>query len=361
MRRFGLGILVLIGIGLGIAAVRAALTYFDAPFDGRTVFRYGHGQFADARNGVPAAPESELQHKVQQALERELTAAQLTSGSAAVMEVSTGKIVALAKVSGKGATELEAVPMGSTIKPLTVLVGLQEGLLRREDHFDDQGTYQYNGQTVSNQEGKANGDLTASLAIEMSSNTFMAAKVAVPLYNKYSQNPGTAVTIWKRYLSNFGLGNLADFDAEAARKGDLSALVNASWGQNERFTVLELVQYAATLANHGTRMKLLYGDRDEPRVLSRSSLPQSDWDLLLEGMSGKVEPLDELPFRVARKTGTSTEQKNGNTAINSLCIAYAPAESPKIAVAAAVPGGGLGSGIASRVAAASLRSALMPE
>jgi cell division protein FtsI/penicillin-binding protein 2 len=348
--------LVAVGIAAGIAVIPAVLARLGVSV-GAGLF--GYAPYADARrSGAAVGMDSALQAAVQKALERQLQAAQLASGTAAVMEVKSGKVLALVGWPSGGDAAAEAVPMGSTVKPLTVLVGLREGLLRREDHFDDEGTYQYEGQTVSNQDGAANGDLTASLAIEMSSNTFMAAKVAVPLYNKYRQQPGAAVRIWEMYLQSFGLGRPADFDAEAARKGDLSALVNASWGQNEKFGVLDLVQYTATLANRGTRMKPLFDSRDKPVVLGRSDFSAADWDLVREGMSARVDALDALPVAVARKTGTSTEQKDGNTLINSLCIAYAPADAPTVAVAVVVPGGGLGSGIASKVAADALRFAL---
>jgi penicillin-binding protein 2 len=58
----------------------------------------------------------------------------------------------------------------------------------------------------------------------------------------------------------------------------------------------------------------------------------------LVGKSG----FEGFPYRVATKTGTSTQSVAGREVDNAVFIAYAPADKPKLAVAVVVPEGGFG-------------------
>ena len=75
--------------------------------------------------------------------------------------------------------------MASTIKPLTILIGLNEKLFQPEDTYLDKGTFQYDNQNnITNAPGTPTGEITPRQAIINSSNTFMTAKVALPYSTK---------------------------------------------------------------------------------------------------------------------------------------------------------------------------------
>ncbi|MGO4275025.1 penicillin-binding transpeptidase domain-containing protein, partial [Paenibacillus sp. TAF58] len=76
-----------------------------------------------------------------------------------------------------------------------------------------------------------------------------------------------------------------------------------------------------------------------------------DWNTIIHGMKSGAEGIDELPYNVARKTGTSTQAVSGGTVENAVFIAFAPVENPKLAVAVVVPEGGFGRYGASPIAA----------
>lgn len=239
--------------------------------------------------------------------------------------------------------------MASTIKPLSVLIGLNERLFNPEDTFT----------------GSSGKTINPANAIEQSSNAFMAAMVAMPLYDKYHGKGDQLFNVWSDYLAGFGLGvktesglpgeiaGINGFKKDAASRNTITAIVNASWGQNEKYTTLQLAQYASTIANHGKRIKpqLVRKITDanghviqqvKPTVLNEEVFPKQYWRTMIQGMKSHAKGIEELPFPVARKSGTSSIEVNGKLVNNALFIAFAPIKNPKLAVAVVVPGGGSG-------------------
>lgn len=154
-----------------------------------------------------------------------------------------------------------------------------------------------------------------------------------------------------------------------------ASLVFASWGQMGKYTPLQLAQFSAMLANKGKRMKPQFVKEIrnyqgelirsfEPEVLNEAEFKEEWWDLIHRAMEqvwidarypieiGIGKKLEELPVRIAAKTGTSTQQVwGGDTVDNAVVIAYAPADKPKLAVAVVVPEGGYGAWGAAPIAA----------
>ncbi|HDX9661287.1 TPA: penicillin-binding protein 2, partial [Bacillus toyonensis] len=105
------------------------------------------------------------------------------------------------------------VNMASTIKPLTILIGLNEKLFQPEDTYLDKGTFQYDNQNnITNAPGTPTGEITPRQAIINSSNTFMTAKVALPLFNQNNGNIEKVAHIWTDYLMQFGLRSKTGID-----------------------------------------------------------------------------------------------------------------------------------------------------
>ncbi|WP_084423206.1 peptidoglycan D,D-transpeptidase FtsI family protein [Cohnella thermotolerans] len=328
------------------------------------------------------------------------------TGYAVAMEVKTGKVVAMASMPdydpnlwqggisskeydavkyymGNGAIrEVQApyaddkerlkhpsslVNLGSTQKPLTILLGLNEKLITPESSFYDPGYFQFGRKgyetRVRNSKSEANGWLTPSKAIAKSSNAFMAGMVGNALYLRDGSD---GLDVWDKYMKEFGLGvttgsglpgeskGSINYYIEAKRGSAQSALIYASFGQQGRYTALQLAQYATTLASHGTRLKPQFVDHIEDaegnlvqsyhkEVLNTVSFPKTYWDTIEKGMSQvKVQGFDGFPYNFYRKTGTSEQDVGGGRVENAVFIAYAPAEDPKLAVAVVVPEGGFG-------------------
>ena len=139
--------------------------------------------------------------------------------------------------------------MGSTIKPLSVLIGLKEKFFTANQTYYDSGSFSFGkdgNSTISNSGKTAYGALNAAGAIEHSSNTYMSAMVGIPLWNKYGRENANVTAKWAEYLAKFGMGvktgsglpgefaGSNDFIANAKKDSYQSAMVYASWGQNEK-------------------------------------------------------------------------------------------------------------------------------
>ncbi|WP_256759789.1 penicillin-binding protein 2 [Cohnella sp. WQ 127256] len=259
------------------------------------------------------------------------------------------------------------VNLGSTQKPLTILLGLNEKLITSQSRFSDPGYFAFGSKghetKVRNASSKANGILTASEALAKSSNAFMAGMVGNELYLRDGK---AGVDVWDNYMKQFGLGvttgsgllnessGSINYYKEIKNGSAQSALIYASFGQQARYSALQLAQYAATLASHGNRMRPQFVEKIEDtdgnlvqpfqsEVLNTITFPDSYWRTVETGMSQvKVQGFDGFKYNFYRKTGTSEQDVGGGRVENAVFIAYAPAENPTLAVAIVVPEGGYG-------------------
>lgn len=267
----------------------------------------------------------------------------------------------------RGRHPTSLVYLGSTVKPLSVLIGLQERLFEPNMKYKDQGYAQIGRRgyekKIWNSDRKVLGVMDATRSIAVSSNSFPIDMVGKKLYNL----PGDkGLKLWDQYMEAFGLGiktgskfpgeapGLKDYLVERKRGSLQSALAYASIGQQGKYTTLQLAQYAATLANHGQRIKPQFVSKITDsegkvlksfgrEVLSEMKFDDSNWEEVERGMLDvKVQGFDGFKHSFYRKTGTSEQGVAGKLVENAVLIAYAPAEKPKLAVAVVVPEGGYG-------------------
>ncbi|QJD84169.1 peptidoglycan D,D-transpeptidase FtsI family protein [Cohnella herbarum] len=344
--------------------------------------------------------------KIRTSSDKQERAANAKTGYAVAMEVKTGKVVAMASMpdydpavwqGGISQDDLDSITyymsngairdaqppykddkermkhpsslvnLGSTQKPLTILVGLNEKLITTQSEFIDPGYFAFGGKghetRVRNASSAANGLLKPVTAIAKSSNAYMAGMIGNRLYMR---DGSEGVDIWDSYMKQFGLGvttgsglplessGIIDYFKEIKTGSAQSALIYASFGQQAKYSALQLAQYASTLASHGKRMKPQFVDRIEDtdgnivqpyqsEVLNTVSFPDSYWQTIEAGMAQvRVRGFDDFKYNFYRKTGTSQQDVGGKTVENAVFIAYAPAENPTLAVAVVVPEGGYG-------------------
>jgi len=145
-------------------------------------------------------------------------------------------------------------------------------------------------------------------------------------------------------------------------------VLSTSFGQGEnRFTPIQLANYAATIGNGGTLYSLSILHRivrndfaGEPLFVSRPEIlnviEETEYiEILQEGMvaasRGQIRywrgtafsVFGNYPIVVASKTGTA--QIEGHSINDGVFVAYAPAEDPQIAIAVVVEKGGGGAAI----------------
>lgn len=371
-------------------------------------------------HNVHSTIHKEIQLRTEQAIEEQLkwlhstpfsgqTHPNAVTGYAVAMEVDTGNVVAMASIpdydpnvwkdgtddwesvmkfygngaispynSGYSKRGIDSVPlMGSTIKPLSVLIGLNEKLFSTHDYYYDQGYAQIarDPRKVRNSGSKAFGPIDPTKAIEKSSNAFMIDMVGERLYAKYREK---GIEVWHKYMTDFGLGvapgsglpnefrGKKDYDNIKQAGSHVAALSYASFGQSGGYSALQLAQYTVMLANRGERVKPQLASKivDQQgnvvkkfkrEVLNKVDIPSQYWDEVITGMNTQGLPsFDGFGYDFARKTGTSQmtiyERGKKIDSDNGVFVAFAPRNKPKLAVAVIIPEGGFGSYSASPVA-----------
>lgn len=369
--------------------------------------RKGYDVYSTIHKDIQMATEQAITDQLRK-LQSSPKTREATTGYAVAMEVDTGHIVAMAsmpdydanvwKTGGTSPEDWKKIQytyrngtispvrpnrpgqhpesvllLGSTIKPLTVLIGLKEKFFTTGDRYFDNGSAFYgrnDSSRVGNSGGSAHGSLSPARAIQVSSNTFMVDMIGKRLNSRYGAE---AIDIWDRYMKQFGLGvstgvdlpreylGRLEYKEKETNESVLTRMVQGSFGQQGKYTTLQLAQYTATLANRGKRMEpqLVSHIKDsegnivreiKPKVLNEVEFEQAHWDEVIRGMATNVSAFSDFPYDFARKTGTSQQSVGGRIKDNGVFIAFAPRNNPKLAVAVVVPEGGFGSTSAAPIA-----------
>jgi penicillin-binding protein 2 len=284
-----------------------------------------------------------------------------------------------------------AYPSGSTIKPAIALAGLTYHVVNPAKPEFCAGVFHLPGSRLQFREGKTgrHGYMDLEHAIAKSCDVYFY---------------GLAATIGAQriadFLSPFGYGSLTGIDIGGEKPGLLPSpewkkkafkraadqvwfpgeTVNFGVGQGYLLvTPLQLAHIASVLASRGKsfRPRLVATVRDSSgrfvkiAVVTNPSVQgvsDADWNIVLKGMIGAttygtaaITAGKGAPYAIAGKTGTAqvftvsrserlTDKVSERLKDHSWFIAYAPAESPEIAVAVLVENGGFGSQVAAPIA-----------
>jgi penicillin-binding protein 2 len=291
---------------------------------------------------------------------------------------------------------------GSTLKPFVGLAGLELGVIDREEQVYSSGSYELAGAERPFRDWKSGGHGWVDIrgALEQSVNTYF-----------YQLAYDLGIDRMHDYLAQFGFGQPTGVDMPNENTGVLPSRdwkrgrYSEPWypgetviaGIGQGFNVTTPVQLAAalaTLANGGTRLapRLLYAEKrpgDERARLVRAPVlgqvpvvDEANWAAVREGMRRVVHGPDGTArgirpendeFRIAGKSGTAqvyahdrnAAEANANVASHlrnhALFVAYAPLETPEIAVAVVIEHGGGGSSEAAPIARAVIDSWLVQE
>ena len=275
-------------------------------------------------------------------------------------------------------------PPGSTYKPFMALAALESGMRRPGDITSDPGYFQLGEHRFRDSRPEGHGAVDLHKSLVVSSDTY---------YYKLAFEMG--VDRIHGFMKPWGFGQRTGIDLEHESTG---ILPSSEWKQRRfkqkwfpgetpsigigqgynAFTILQLANATATLANGGKAMR--------PRLLRASKAPGQAAELIAPDPS---DPIDLKPhhvklvtqamidvnrqgtsrvvfanaeYPVAGKTGTAQvigikqNEKYDARKIaerhrdHSLYIAFAPANNPKIALAVIVENGGFGAQAAAPIA-----------
>lgn len=257
---------------------------------------------------------------------------------------------------------------GSVVKGATVYMGLAEGVVTRNDTFNDSVAIQIQGTPAISSYSK-NGWVNAVSALAVSSNIYMvnvAMRLAgtsyIPNGPLLVDDPSAVYKKMRGYYSMFGLGVLTGLDVPneqlgfTGSTGDAGSLLYFSFGQYDNYTPIQLLQYAATVANGGNKV--------QPRLVSgaygvnSTSLVYTNGVEVLSTLSGEKDHIQTVQegFRacvtsgncgakmrsssheIAAKTGTAEVTiEGGKPSTNASMIGYWPYNNPEVAFVCAAP------------------------
>ena len=302
------------------------------------------------------------------------------SASAVVVDVKTGDVVALVSYPGydnnrltndmdtdyyaklaldqsspffNKATQQTTAP-GSTLKLLSTIAGMEEGIIDEGTYIECTGTFDYVDPPINCWYKNGHGSLDIRTAIEQSCNYFFNM-IGFQL-GKVGDNEFSEVQSLNKpqeYASLIGLDRKTGIElSEATPKVSDAKAVPSYMGQgNNLFTTSELARYATVMATSGNVFKLTLLDKVmdpkgeviqeyEPEIEDVVNISSNIWDVIHDGMRRVIQThsqFDGLGVEVAGKTGTAElDLRHPN---HGLFIGYAPASDPEYAVAIRIANG----------------------
>lgn len=267
-------------------------------------------------------------------------------------------------------------PPGSTFKIIEALIGQQEGVLNASTTYYCPGEFTMGG--VSHACDAKHGSLQLQDAIAKSCNTYFFNVFASIMNNHKYHNTEEAFQAWRKYVTSFGIGIRLGIDLPSALRGSLptkeyydrhfgegrwktSTIISLGIGQGELgVTPLQLANEAANIANRGYYYipHVIRTDGKDKELQTRYStrhyslVDAIQYDIVVNGMSdvvsGGTAAESKIPgITMCGKTGTA---QNPYGRDNSLFIAFAPMDHPRIAISVVVERGGWGASWAAPIA-----------
>ena len=309
-----------------------------------------------AKNGdnVILTIDSVLQYALDEELRKTFEQYNAVSTMGILMEVETGKILAMssypkagnnAEVKNRPITDL--FEPGSIFKPITVSTGLQLGVINQNSVIESSGHIRVADRVIKDHDSSTTGSLNLENLIAKSGNVGMV-KIAQMMKTKdfYS------------YLEKVGLGKKTGIDTYSETTQKLLPLKdmtevkksNIAFGQGIAMTQMQIMMALNTVVNHGKLMKPYIVDHiedDDGNIISQNS------PVVLENVfSEEVSRLNRYYMEavVTKGTGrgaqiegyniggkTGTAQKSGTRGYEtgkyfSSFFAFFPVENPKYAI-----------------------------
>lgn len=303
---------------------------------------------------VAASLDLRIQYLAYRELKAAVQANRALSGSAVVLDVTTGEVLAMVnqpsynpndrmqyspeRFRNRAITDL--FEPGSTLKPLVVAAALESGQYRPDSRIDTSpGMVQIGNKIIEDKHNLGVIDLTTLLS---RSSNVGATKVAMSLPSEQ---------LWS-VLNRFGLGHVSasGFPGEAA--GLLShyenwrpiAKATLSYGYGLSVTPLQLAQAYAVLAADGVQRPVSLLRVDQPpigrKVISaetaRAVVSMMEHVVTAEGTGLRAAVTG---YRVAGKTGTARKFEVGGYSegrYTAVFAGVAPATRPRLAVVVVV-------------------------
>ena len=251
------------------------------------------------------------------------------------------------------ATQQTTAP-GSTLKLLSTIAGMEEGIIDEGTYIECTGTFDYVDPPINCWYKNGHGSLDIRTAIEQSCNYFfnmIGFQLGKVGDNEFSEVQ--SLNKLQEYASLIGLDRKTGIElSEATPKVSDAKAVPSYMGQgNNLFTTSELARYATVMATSGNVFKLTLLDKVmnpkgeviqeyEPEIEDVVNISSNIWDVIHDGMRRVIQThsqFDGLGVEAGGKPGSAElDLRHPN---HGLFIGYAPASDPEYAVAIRIANG----------------------
>ncbi|KIA73409.1 peptidoglycan glycosyltransferase [Arthrobacter sp. MWB30] len=355
----------------GAAGIEQTLNDKLKGADGQRTFQIGAdgiiiptatNQVTPATNGetVKLTIDSDLQFYAQNAIEKQVKTQSAEYGNVIVVEVSTGKIRAMAETgtvdpNNPGATKAQdrgarsvtaAIEPGSTEKAITAAAAIQEGKIQPLSHILVPPTYSVNGQTFQDSfvHGEQQRTFAGIIGDSMNTGTVMVGE-KLSREQRYE------------YLRKFGIGEKTGIPLPGESSGllaqpdkwDSRQEFSVLFGQGVAQTALQTAMAFQTIANDGVRLKpqLIESITDQAGV-EHAEQPAPGTEVIDKETAHQVRDILEsvvtaggakdvkVPgYRVGGKTGTAEAVADNGAGFDGFTASFvgmAPMDNPQYVV-----------------------------
>lgn len=313
-----------------------------------------------------------------------ITPAQLAldpcSASAVVVQQETGKVLALVSYPGydnnRLANQMDAayynkllndksLPLynratqqltapGSTLKPITIVAGLQEGVITPESAVFCDGVFDKVIPHLKCWKHIGHGNVVnAPTALQYSCNDYLceiAYRLGTDSSMEYTDR--AALESLQKYAKYFCLDRKSGIEIAESQPHvtDAYGIPSAIGQGTHNYTTVQLARYVNTIASKGNafQLSLIKGIADKNNeiienksVLERKiELPEFVWNTVHSGMvqfAQNNSVLQNMSIGIAGKTGTAQESKSRPD--HALFVGYAPVETPEITISVRIANG----------------------
>ena len=303
--------------------------------------------------------DQEIQTKAEDILDRTIRQYKAASGVVIVQEPKTGRILALADrpsfdpnkygsspITNFQNSALESFEPGSSFKPITMAIALENNLLNPQTTYNDDHDVVVDGYTIKNFNEGHFGLVTMTKVLEKSINTGMIYVQSVIGNDRFLSG-----------LTDFEFGQKTGVDLPNEAVGNIENLytgrkinfMTASFGQGISVTPIQLISAYSAIANGGNLMKPTIvqafidsrGNRREVSPEIRSTPIRAQTASTLKSMLVSVvdQGFDKariFGYDIAGKTGTAqiSNPKGGylEGQYNHSFVGFAPASNPRFTI-----------------------------
>jgi cell division protein FtsI (penicillin-binding protein 3) len=327
--------------------------------------------------------DARLQSMAYQRLRDAVLAHNARSGSVVVLDALTGEVLVLAnypsyrpdqrrnlspaQLRNRALTDI--FEPGSTIKPFTVALALEQGLVRPTDRYNtDPGFITITGSTI--RDTKPHGMLTVAEIVQKSSNVG-TVKLAMQLKPR---------EMWEMF-SELGIGRKPEIEFPGAATGRLRPhktwrpieQATMSYGYGLSASLLQLARAYTVFAGDGHLLPVTLVKRDatpvpgDPVFAPKTALAVRQMLQMSAGPGGTAPKAQTIGYSVGGKTGTARKQEGktySTEKYRAWFVGLAPVGAPRVVVAVMVDeprkgvyyGGEIAAPVFSQVVQQSLRA-----